>query len=81
MNQQNPFKRSHAWSRNHSLVCPLILALLAQLARSGGNDAGTGTAGRSHHELPLTHSTVLPIWSNIVDLKVLGALPQAVELW
>src|SRR6266516_4297520 len=40
-------------SRDHSLVCPLVPSLLAQLSRPGGNDAGTGTAGGPYHHLPL----------------------------
>ena len=60
MNQQNPFKWRHARSRDRSLVCQLVPALRAQLPRSGGNDTGTGTAGRSHHDLPPGYNTMPP---------------------
>ena len=53
MNQPNPFKWRHFEAEIILLVRALVPALLTQLPRPGGNDAGTGTAGRSHHDLPL----------------------------
>ncbi len=53
MSNANPFKWRHARGGAHSALRALVPALRAQLSRPGGNDAGTGTAGGPHDDLPL----------------------------
>ena len=67
MNHAESVQMASFRSRDHFAVCALVFAVLAQLSRSGGNDARTGTAGRSYHDLPLG-ATLCPELDNALGL-------------
>ena len=51
--KEHPHKYEVELSEDQRFLAYFTLALLAQLPRSRGTDAGTRIAGRSHHDLPL----------------------------
>jgi hypothetical protein len=77
MKQQSPFKWRHARSRDHCVVCALVPARCAQLARPGGDDGSARAARRSHHDLSLGEAALLRNSKNAAECMEKPALIAA----
>ena len=68
MNQPNPFKWLHFEAEIILLCVRWYLRYSASLQRPRRDDAGTGTAGRPHDDLPLGEAAMLRSSTNAVGL-------------